>query len=348
MKGDVKGTERSAYMSGEGALLYTDVGRTIADEIAGTFPDRISVSDSVVSFVSRSENHLTPILAPVTLPLYALSERMCLRLREDYRIRLDDTTKKQKLIANLGSIITDDDLQKGRKNAYYAHGFDDPDFAVHFSSWSVDAVMRALFDHSEDALQALKSNIQLTDLADVISTGWFSETMHSLAFADFGRWGSRGRNISHYMGEPYVSGLGAPLLEVVKKTADDMNYEDYDGKLIVQATTEAKVALRHKMRAQGDSVGCPAARNSIGLESSSTLDPHALKLVKLGVAIIKGDDEHKKRLVLTETAIDSTLIAWAHYLRRYVYFHGEPKCDANGKISHQLPVASLLDDYLVL
>lgn len=348
--------ERRAYMAGEGAILQSDVGRTLAEAIATQVPSRLPEVDTdlftgtyYLDRLSADPHH--PVLGPAILPLFKLKKGLSGWVRQNFRLNEEESHVKINAarIGSLGCKIYKSDVERGKEHAKFAAGFDDPEFSIDFSSWSANAILKTFLDLEPERVKALADKVGLLDIADLISTGWFSDAMHGLAMGGFGTWNVTGQELHYFLGTVYSSKVEGPIFEVVA-APDQPEYFGYGGKLIGQPTRATKVSLRKAMREDGDSVGCPAARRGIILEKGQEETYHVRRLVELGHAAIKTIPGSEDSVVLhqEQTAIDHNLLAWAHYLRKYVGLYGEPRADMRGGMTHRPPTPSSLEEYFVI
>lgn len=227
-------------------------------------------------------------------------------------------------------ITYDDNLRSGDLTTN--NGFADLDFTWHFSCGVANAVAD-FFVANGVISQQQKDNFTLTDWANILRTGWFSNLTHKLALTSNGVYGQFGMRLEHYGNDSFYYAVqknmtdfdlgGSNLFKLGSAT------DKTDGRTYATATLTPKFlgALRSSMQRAFNSAGCPVARNSVQLDREQLReDPHLQALIDAGtVGIVEErSDEKHIRVMQDHTAIDNTLLLVADQLATYDKTHGTP------------------------
>jgi hypothetical protein len=266
----------------------------------------------------------------IVLPVVMLS------LGREFIVRRNDNPDKFDLDHN----ISTRDIQNANKFETFGQGFSDPDFPWHFSAGVANAVVDQLVDEHK-MTDEQRRRMTLTDWADIISSGWFSDLMHSLAMTSNGVYAQFGNNFSDYkpgafrglLSNQHVISYGdfeTPLFEIGTEPVEPYESTYPEGASVYTASASRSVlkGLRAKIEDKSRSVGCPVARHRVPLsEEQIVQDPHTRQLLDMGRLVIEHDrtpDDGNVPVSIENTAIDDALMAFGDKLRQYDDKFGTP------------------------
>ncbi|HSX35783.1 MAG TPA: hypothetical protein VLH84_02505 [Patescibacteria group bacterium] len=322
--------ERTAYLSGEGAVLCAHIGNQILNEIQAAPVAALHPEWTTIMPAPRDN--------PAARSLFLAALNFSGHVPEPSSF---DMSPAQVFDENFG-------ITQGERNRLDMHtfhgGFDAVRFAWTFSS----AVANALVDDAIDKghLSAeQKDQFTLTDWAQIIGSDWFGAMVNDLAdtrmeiyrtFGDDGTTDYRKGALTAYLADRGVlADAQDPLFASSAPTSADAPF-------VPPAHLDEQVrrALREKKREHAGSVGCPAGHDSVVLngETLGRDNPHVAYLATHEVIDLPegrletpGD---KLRAKFSATAISHVLQAFSHQLVTYDQQHGTPCVDSNGELAH--------------
>ncbi len=311
-----KSTDRKDWQEREGFTFVSDVAFQVTDTINTICPPQAQASSYtlyVLDYLEKSQ------LTPSSSSLYIVSSQLA-ELVPDF----NDVCSGE-----YGA--SPEDIQHGDRFAHLS-GVGELAFPWHFGPALAKAVADEMVDqgHLE---QSEVDNWSLADWAGIIGTGWFSRTVHSLAYTRnsvYRTYGIQPRSLQKNALREVLKDAGVhlepdkPLFDVAKRVepADGTSYlSAYPSK---QLTAELRDHLEVSDR---PTVGCPAARFSTMLpQGMLDADPHVQNLLARGKAEVvperSNDDETMVRLEWSP--IDATLAVLASKLEQYEQLYGTP------------------------
>jgi hypothetical protein len=321
--------DRAQHQTTECFALYTDVAKQMFAEVYPTQLTPINDAYKVYGHFDRS----TSTDYPAEASLYIMSRHLIQLLPR----RDSDANEFDKRYG-----VTEHDIDHANKFDTFQAGFGDPDFPWHFAPAVAAAVA-----HEFEAVGALTPEqhreMTLTDWANIIGSGWFSDLIHSLAYTSNGVYGAFGNEVSNFRPGALLEFINGRVPAIDKLFDVEVATEEATGEqyLIAKATKALKVGLRSLIRDKSNSVGCPVARLGSRLpEVLVDRDQHVLKLIKLGELSI-GEDadptDDEIRVTQEETAIDDSLTVFADLIDRYERQFGQPKVvvdDGEARVGH--------------
>lgn len=305
-------TAKQDYWRGEGGLLWSEAGTTVADIITEMSLGRVELLEAHDRF---EYSGLNSTQFNMTYPLYYLSNSACNGLVGSISAKID-------MLKNNGMVIQHRDIVIAEKHSVYDGGFADPDFPIHFSTAMVMQILHSAVKESiipaEDT-----GKIGLLDCADVLQSDWFNVLMHQCSATRNGFWQTFGQNIDDLelstLDKP-IAGAGFTLqfIKFDKKQTDS-------GSRYIAKRSDALVRTLQRGW-QESTLGCPVAHLSFELNSApAMMRAVALEKAHRGTVVLKPNSDTAEQIFVPETpVIKQMLDAWAMRLRDYVDEFGEP------------------------
>ena len=315
---------RKDYLRTYGFTLVTDVNKMMMDDVAAQQPAQLSLSPNSTMPRGASESQLQKRRSRISLMMATFAVMKIIPERGD-------------TVDNPDYNISESETDLASAQNVFQSGLGDQTFPWHFSAaLASQAVDRLVYSGELPELAA--RNMTLTDWANIIGTGWFSNLAHSLAFARNGFYNIFGKDHTSYQHNALIKHISSwthglrpniYLLEV------DKQFEPLDGKdyLTVAASPALLKAVRATMQ-KDRSIGCPAARHATRLfPSMLTEDPHTKHLLETQRLYVKSEGEEapdgKIGVVQEYSAIDQSLIVFAKKLDEYDTLYGTPALRRN-------------------
>lgn len=313
-----KSIERPDWQRREGFTMVTDVAFKVLDDIAPLQPAAAtmdSIGDSRVYEAALAD------ITDTARSLYVAATQLSggvpghEDITHDPRYGLD----KQ-------------DIRQGYRYAYQS-GVGELAFTWHFAPALAQAAVRDMVDTGHLDQQDVDT-WSLSDWANIVGTGWFSRTAHTMAYTRNGiyrRFGSSPHSYEEGALQRALQGSGIPI--ETNETLFDIQerYEPEDEQVYVTAFPNKKVraALRAELElSDRPTGGCPVARFSTMLPHDMlAADPHAANLIHDNIAEVVPEraTEDEAMLRLPWSPIDATLAVLASKLEQYEELHGTPK-----------------------
>lgn len=323
---------RKEWMKTTGFTLFTDVNdafltrvdtQQIHTEIT-EFPDPYTL---LIGDRQRGVGSISD-LDDGAVSLYAMTHSLVGQVEEQVYNGKKDPRFSFKVENGIGMREYD----RAREHAW-GGGFVDVEFPWHFAP----AIANASVDQFvEDGVITAddKSDMSLTDWAEIIGSGWFAGLLHDMTFTERTTWGDLGKLPKHYVKGGLLNHMQykrivrsdepSPVLEYAVKVDEE--------EAIEYATTSlsklVKAELRDRMHdSPPGSVGCPVARKSVKLPRGQfEHDSHVKNLVGYGTlrVVEERSDDNFVCLVQDFTTIDRTLQTIATQIENYDANHGTP------------------------
>jgi hypothetical protein len=314
-------TPRQEFQRTDGFALYTDVNDHLMDELGNRYIPKISTHPSAKLLITGDIYDSVIDGNPAGASLHLAMKNI-----------LNSTVPKGDELLNQSEYgITLDDKDRADTYAFFG-GFNDMDFAWHFSAGVANAVADRFITEGV-ITQEQKDNFTLHDWADIIGSGWFSRMAHELALSGNGTYGRFGLNLTDYSEDGFAKSLVQhKILETPTEPA--LTYkeqeDEVDGLTYATAEPSKEVVqrLRQRMHAyDGGSFGCPAARYSVQLPADMVeTNPHVQNLLERGTLEIVPERSTGEKIRLTQewSAIDKTLSLFGAQLDTYEATYGTP------------------------
>ena len=243
---DQEARERIAYMGGEGALFFNDVGWAIADYLTELTPAELEFNKSSWLGIALKTEHIEGSFgneSSLITGVFSLQHT----LREDLRNKFREPnpgTVVPNVRDNLnwyGCVISDHDIRKAVEHTVFHVGLDNPETTVEFGTWCAVSVLQALDDYLGLDGEVL-SRATITDVAKIIKSSWFASAFHKLALGNNGSWGLLGKDLTEYSRKklnrrPIGSMGGTPVFKISEIQADNQPHTP-KSMLIAEPTPE--------------------------------------------------------------------------------------------------------------
>lgn len=316
---------RAEYQKTYGFALFTDVNIRMLEAMEHEPLPRTPNGNTAVYLETPYRPGYIPG-EPQRVPALALRRIAELAIRF-----IPETTQ----LRRLGG-VTVKDAWRANQEGTFEEGFGDVDFTWKFAGCLASELAQVFVDEGVLTPEQ-RDAFTLTDWADMIGSGWFSKLVHVLAFAPNGVYGNVGSAPGDYLRKAIGNRLKATWQLAESDFPADgkifdvrRRYEPHDGHTYITAELKPEVVhiLRQSLIANGDSAGCPVARNATRLTRDQLKkDPHARRLVNTGQLIVVEGRSTETHVHVTQgyTAIDQTLMFFAAQLRQYEAQYGTPE-----------------------